>query len=405
MKNRPCARPNRLRSSLAVLACGLALGALPFIAPPAPAVPVSTEPAVAARATAAWLASQVNADGFVPTPADTPNVGATLDVALSLAATGVQQATFERIVAWLRDNVAAAIAPGGTTSPGTVGQVLLVLDVTGDDPTSFGGVDLVAELAATLGDYEPGLYGAGDPTFDGVFRQSLAILGLRAHGLPVPASASQWLLDQQCGGGATPASAVGGWQSYRADISVPCDAPDPMMFTGPDTNSTALAVQAAVALVTSPTYDAYAFLLSARESDGGFGFLPGAGSDPNSTSLVIQAIVAGSGDPGASPWTVAGVGPLSSLASWQLGCDADPAERGALTSPYSEGAPDQFASRQGAWGLAQRSFPLGSATWTADRDPCAPPDPTITTTVGSGDTPMTSAPVVEAVSTTPRFAG
>ena len=54
-----------------------------------------------------------------------------------------------------------------------------------------------------------GLYGSSDPTYDGVFRQSLAILGLHAAGQTPDPTAIDWLLDQQC--------ADGGFSSYNAD--------------------------------------------------------------------------------------------------------------------------------------------------------------------------------------------
>jgi len=39
-----------------------------------------------------------------------------------------------------------------------------------------------------------GLFGSGDPTYDGVYRQSAAIMGLAAAGADVPPSAVAWLL-------------------------------------------------------------------------------------------------------------------------------------------------------------------------------------------------------------------
>lgn len=403
---RPSRRRRRSRSLLGAGVASVTLLAGPLLPAPAPAEPVSTDPQVAAQATAAWLVTQVNPQGFVPTPADTPNVGATLDVALALAASGTQRTTFDRIVDWLRADTTTAIAPDGPVAPGNIGQLLMVAAIAGESPTSFGGTDLVAALAGTLGAYEPGLYGDADPSFDGVFRQSLAILGLRANGLTVPTAALDWLVNQQCGGGATPSAAVGGWQAYRADLSVECTAPDPNTFTGPDTNSTALAIEALVAASRAASYDGLDFVLAAREGDGGFGFLPGAGSDPNSTALVIQAIEAAGQDPTGAPWTVGAVGPLASLLSWQLGCSAPATDRGALTSPYSDGAPDQFASRQAPWGLAGRPFPLGTVTWQAFVDPCSPSTTTSTSTTPT--IPMASTTSVQTVPTvqaTPRLAG
>jgi hypothetical protein len=312
--------------------------------------------------------------------------------------------SFERIVEWLRANAATAVAPDGPTSPGNVGQLLLVVAGSGDDPTNFGGVNLLTTLEATLDAYETGLYGESDPSFDGAFRQSLAILGLVANGASVPSRALVWLRDQQCGGGATPAAAAGGWQAYRSDVGTECSPPDLDTFSGPDTNSTAFAAQALVAANVTPSYDVLAFLATARESDGGFGFLPGAGADPNSTALVIQALVALGQDPTSSPWTDPTGGPFSSLSSWQLGCDTVGADRGGVASPYSDGTPDEFATRQAPWGFSTRPFPLGDITWTDAGDPCAV-ETTPTTTEVDLTTPTTQPGTIAAVNTTPRLAG
>ena len=123
---------------------------------------------------------------------------------------------------------------------------------TDGDPASFGtpSTDLVARLSATLGTTEPGLYGDADPFAAGT-NQSLALLALTAAAAPVPGTAVEWLVDQQCGGGTTPADAVGGWQAYRAPTVgglEECLSPDPGAFAGPDTNTTGFAVQALVAV-------------------------------------------------------------------------------------------------------------------------------------------------------------
>ena len=47
----------------------------------------------------------------------------------------------------------------------------------------------------------PGIFGTSDPTYDGVFRQSIALVGLRAAQTPIPPSAVGWLVGQQCASG------------------------------------------------------------------------------------------------------------------------------------------------------------------------------------------------------------
>jgi hypothetical protein len=377
------------------------------VAPTAPVAgvePPTSDPTRAADYGAGWVATQISAEGFVPGPGGDPTAGQTLQAALALAAAGVEQATFERVVDWLAANVESVAAPGGVDAAGALGYLLLVADAAGADPSSFGGVDLIARLQGTSGAFEAGLYGAADPSFDGVFRQSLALLGLAAHGVSPPAAATTWLRGQQCAAGSAPA-AVGGWEAYRADPASPCGAPDPGTFTGPDTNSTALAIQALVALGQTAPLDPREFLQATQDADGGFPFLAELGSDPNSTALVIQALVALGEDPDG--WATAGGTPWSSLLSWQIGCDADPADVGAFASPFSDGFPDLFASLQAVWGAAGAPFPLGTASFEAGLVACeiavgAPVDDGGALAGPGGPGPAAAGP---GPAVAPRFAG
>jgi hypothetical protein len=83
---------------------------------------------------------------------------------------------------------------------------------------------------------DAGLYGTTDPTYTGVQDQSLAILGLVSVGVGPSAAAIDWLVSQQC--------LDGSYQAYRASIRTACGPSDPVNFSGPDTNSTALAALA-----------------------------------------------------------------------------------------------------------------------------------------------------------------
>ena len=142
-----------------------------------------------------------------------------------------------------------------------------------------------------------GLYGAADPTFDGVFRQSLALLGLAANEIAPPRAAITWLLDQQC--------TDGSFQAYRADLSQPCAKADPVNFTGPDTNSTAVALMALMALdddriripaatvsrIVTAADTAGAWLGKQQNPDGGWPYYAGGASDANSTGLALSGIL------------------------------------------------------------------------------------------------------------------
>ncbi|MER6495426.1 prenyltransferase/squalene oxidase repeat-containing protein [Streptomyces griseorubiginosus] len=125
-----------------------------------------------------------------------------------------------------------------------------------------------------------GLYGSGDPTYDGVWRQSLALIALyRVHD-QLPAAAVDWLAGQQCANGAFPA--------FRANPAKACDAK--LMV---DTNSTAVAAQAlsVVGGHGGQVTKAVTWLKSVQNKDGGWGFAPGGASDANSTSVVIGALI------------------------------------------------------------------------------------------------------------------
>lgn len=130
---------------------------------------------------------------------------------------------------------------------------------------------------------DAGLFGSSDPTYDGTFRQSLAILALDAADARIPAPALTWLSAQQC--------ADGSFMSYRASTAQPCAQPDPAQFSGPDSNSTALAALALQAADRDAAADrAVAGLLRTQNSDGGWGYTLGGASDVNSTGLVISVL-------------------------------------------------------------------------------------------------------------------
>lgn len=163
---------------------------------------------------------------------------------------------------------------------------------------------------------DPALYGTGDPTYDGVWRQSFTLLALDTAGVKPSGSAVKWLVGQQC--------EDGGWASFRADVDKRCDTKTE------DTNATAAAVQALAALGGhgGPVDRAVDWLVKVQNTDGGWSYNPGAPSDANSTAIVTGALAAA----GEKPDSVAkgGKSPFDALSSLQLGCDAPAAERGAF---------------------------------------------------------------------------
>lgn len=160
-----------------------------------------------------------------------------------------------------------------------------------------------------------GLYGTKDPTYDGVWRQSLAFLAQRATGYQPADQAVDWLLGQQC--------ADGSFASYRADAAKPCDAK-----TMRDTNATALAVQALGAVrrqtaepekVNTAVTAGADWLRSVQNKDGGWSYTPGGPSDANSTSVIVGALAATGVKPGSFTSTE-GRTPYDTLLTFALPC-------------------------------------------------------------------------------------
>ncbi|MFF8590317.1 prenyltransferase/squalene oxidase repeat-containing protein [Streptomyces sp. NPDC015220] len=172
-----------------------------------------------------------------------------------------------------------------------------------------------------------GLYGHTDPKYDGVWRQSLALLAQHTAGVLPAAKAVDWLTGQQCANGA--------FAAFRADAAQPCDAKVTV-----DTNSTAAAVQALAALggQDAATGKAVSWLKSVQNKDGGWGYTPGGPSDTNSTSVVIGALTAAGEKPAAV--LKDGKSPYDALLGFALPCSGEdagafafqPDQKGKLTA-------------------------------------------------------------------------
>ncbi|MET7304154.1 prenyltransferase/squalene oxidase repeat-containing protein [Embleya sp. NPDC005575] len=172
----------------------------------------------------------------------------------------------------------------------------------------------------------PALYGKSDPSADGVYRQSLAILALASTDSTPAPTAIEWLLGQQC--------ADGGFTAYRADPVAPCDA------DREDTVATATAIEALRALLTYDTRVARGidWLRSKQLADGSFAAVPGPNAigDPTATAAAISAIVTS----GISPELLKspqGRTPTDALKASQLRCTVPEPDRGAFVA--APGAP------------------------------------------------------------------
>jgi hypothetical protein len=202
-----------------------------------------------------------------------------------------------------------------------------------------------------------GLFGSADPTYDGVYRQSLSILALTATGHQPNAAAVAWLAAQQC--------ANGGFEAFRTFTSAPCAA------GAEDENATALAIDAFVAL-GKPVAPAVTALKAFQLADGGFyestAFGPPA-ADADSTGLAQSALVAA----GIVSTTVAsssGKTASDFLRSVQLPCTAT---TGAGSFDYQPAATlhaNDLATVQATLGQLATTFPVAAGTTAATVPAC-----------------------------------
>jgi hypothetical protein len=316
----------------------------------------------AAQAAAGWLGRHFK--GAAIRSKGKADVSSTALAVLAFAATGVGGTKANQAMAWLEDHFESYVSPGGVDDPGALATVILAAQSMGVDPTTFGGTgpanDLVTRLLNTqqTTGTDAGLFGSADPTYDGAFRQGLSLMALAEQGIANAAGVT-WLQNQQC--------SDGGWEAYR---TTPCTPPDPTDFTGPDTNSTSLAVEGLVAqeplLAPGPVFpvDPTGFFESAQNPDGGFGYIGAAtqSPDPDSTGEVIQALVAlGALDNPAFTQEPSGATPLTALATFQLGCSAPKGQRGAYFYP-GENGPNVLSTLQAAPGAAEVAFPISPQT-------------------------------------------
>ncbi len=349
-------------ASLLILSAGLGT-AIQASASSRPASSSATMSTTAARTGAGWIGRRFTGKRIVTDgKADTSS---TVQAVLAFAAAGVGGLKATAAIGWLEKHFKSYVSPGGIDDPGALAYVILAAQAMGVDPTAFGGTqpanDLIARLEATQHrtGADAGLFGSQDPTYDGAFRQGLSLMALANQGIANDLGVT-WLQNQQC--------SDGGWEAYRSDLMTACPAPDPSTFTGPDTNSTALAVEGLVAQksvdagATFPT-DPTAFFESAQNADGGFGYI-GASSqspDPDSTGEVIQALVALNELTNPAFTKSPGMTPVTALQTFQLGCSATAAQRGAYAFPPAT-TPNLIATLQAVPGAAEVAFPLKAQT-------------------------------------------
>ncbi|MFQ6854745.1 prenyltransferase/squalene oxidase repeat-containing protein [Streptomyces sp. 35M1] len=217
-------------------------------------------------------------------------------------------------------------------------------------------VAVAAPSPSPSADLPAGLYGTTDPTYDGVWRQSVAFLAQKIEYVTPSTQAVDWLVGQQCDSGA--------FTSYRADASKPCDASTVM-----DSNATAIAVQALVEINQhrEDANNGADWLKSVQNEDGGWGYNPGSPSDANSTSIVIGAL-ARTGVPVNELTTKDGSTPYTALQSLAIACGEK--DGGAFAyQPDKEGELTANMDATAASVLGLMGKGIASGTSNAVKDP------------------------------------
>mgnify|MGYP001045492038 FL=1 len=242
----------------------------------------------------AWLKTQQQADGgFTNGFSEGSDLGTTCDVLLAIAAAGEDAST------WVSDDglspldyLSQQVSSGAVEILSLKAKIVMALVSTGQDPASFAGADLIADLNAGF-DESTGSYGGN------TFEQALVMLALRNAGQPVPAEAAQLLLDSQAEDGA--------WALFGETKA-----------GAGDTNTTAMVMQALVAAGEEQGLEeALAYLQAVQNGDGGFPYQSpseyGTDTDANSTAVVLQALLA-AGE-ALDDWAPVDAGPLEALDS------------------------------------------------------------------------------------------
>lgn len=376
------------KTGLSLLALGALVSASSFTVGTAQAG-TSADAKTAAKDAAGWLADQADDQGLIGTDF---GLATSAQAVVAFAAAGVGGDEVDAILDELGSRVddvvkthAASTPASDADDPGALSYLILAAKAAGQDPRAFGepATDLVARLEALEG--PTGLFGSFDATYDGATRQGLSLMALHAAGVTPSDDAVAWLMDQQCTGDFS-----GYWMAFRADTAVPCAIDAVTTFTGPESNSTAVAMLglASNAVGGSAVTAAANALLAERNDDGGFGYFPGDGTDASSTGLVAEALLLRNGSADAEA--------TAALLALQYDCDADADFVGGVA--FLDGAdPDALSTIQAIPALAGVARPLPAATGGpigAFNDVCGVANST--TTSSSVTTSSTAAPATTA---------
>lgn len=261
-------RPIARRTAALVAVPALVLAGLVAGSAPASA---ATDPAPASDA-GSWLTGRLQATGWIAhnQQYDFDDYGLTIDAGLALDAVGAPDSVVQHISDALAAHLDDYVSGYGTiSSAGGTAKAMVLAQAAGDDPTSYGGHDLVTDLEARV-------TGSGrikddfDSTaadYANVLGQSYAAQALDAAGSTKTDAVTGFLLEQQCSAG-----------FFRQDFSAAGAADQTCDGSGgkPNVDATALAVQALQSQlddtdVAGHVSDAVDWLVAHQKRSGGFG--------------------------------------------------------------------------------------------------------------------------------------
>jgi hypothetical protein len=258
------------------------------------------------------------------------SAGNSLEVMMAVGANGYQGTEWRRNAdaPSLLGHVLANGAAYSTGGAAAAGKLAVGLSA-GDGCYPYNALQPSDTYSATSGIYTGG-YGQG-----GAGPQSWGILGTQALSQTAPAAAVTYLKNA--------ANPDGGWGWAPGNS---------------DTNGTSLAIQALVAagepVGSSVIVSGLTYLKSAQNDDGGFPYDPnsiyGTDSDTNSTAYVVQAILAAGQDPLTGTWIISNTNPISYLLGMQQ-------SDGGFEWQPGFGS-DQLATQQAVPALLGRPFPV-----------------------------------------------
>lgn len=283
---------------------------------------VTPAEALAAQAALEWLAGQQAADGGFG------NMGSSAETMIALGANGLSAADWQAPNATrsLEAYARAYQARWARTDPAAAGKLAVALSAV------EACVWRWTKLPADFYDEETGTFGPSNGA------HVWGILGTLAQGESVPVAALDALKAAQ--------APDGGWE-WQPDF-------------GPDSNTTALALQALITagepVTSTAVVSGLAWLKGLQQPDGGFAYdaAGGFGADANSTAYVIQALAAAGEEPAGDGWSLDGANPIAYLLSLQI---TEGADAGSFEWQAGTGA-NGFATQQSVAALLRQPLPI-----------------------------------------------